>query len=127
MPLYDYLCAEGHEFERAVPLAEYRAPQHCDCGEPAQRIISAPRVLSDSIDPRLGADGKMHDSLSSYRHSLTPEGNPRGERFFELGDTQLPAFEKPKFDRKARRDAIKAGIADVKAGRVPPVVTGDFA
>lgn len=74
----------------------------------------------------MGADGKLHDSLASYRRSLTPEGNPKGERYLELGNEELPAFKPPEFNRRERREAIKAGIADVKAGRVPPVVTGDF-
>lgn len=126
MPLYDFLCDGGHRFERAVPLREFHVVQACDCGADACRVITAPRVLSDQIEPRMGADGRLHDSLASYRHSLTPEGNARGERFLELGDQELPAFKPPEFDRKERREAIKAGIADVKAGRVPPVVTGDL-
>lgn len=73
----------------------------------------------------MGADGKMHDSLMSYRHSLTPEGNPKGERYLELGDQEMPKFEAPEFDRKERRDAIKKGIQDVKEGRVPAIATGD--
>jgi hypothetical protein len=67
----------------------------------------------------------MHDSLSSYRRTLQPGGNPKGERYLELGDQELPPFKAPEFDRKTRREAIRAGIADVKAGRVPPL--GDTA
>lgn len=126
MPLYDWRCDEGHRFERFVLLRDFSQRQSCDCGADARRLISAPMVVSDSIEPRMGADGKLHDSLASYRHSLTPEGNARGERFLELGDQELPAFKPPEFDRKERREAIKAGIADVKAGRIPPVVTGDL-
>jgi putative FmdB family regulatory protein len=128
VPLYDFKCAEGHRFERFVALVDFASPQACGCGAPTQRLITAPMIArSDSIAPIMGADGKMHDSLSSYRATLKPEGNPRGERFHELGDTELPAFKAPEFDRKTRREAIKAGIADVKAGRIPPVVTGDIA
>lgn len=126
MPLYDFTCKEGHRFERAVPLCDFDASQACDCGADARRLISAPRVRSDVIEPRMGADGKLHDSLASYRHSLSPEGNPKGERYLELGDQELPAFKPPEFDRAQRREAIKAGIADAKAGRIPPVVTGDL-
>lgn len=126
MPLYDWRCGNDHRFERFVSLRDFSQRQSCDCGADARRMISAPMVLSDSIEPRIGADGKLHDSLASYRHSLTPEGNPKGERFLEAGGEELPAFKPPEPDRKQRRDAIKAGIADVKAGRVPPVVTGDF-
>ena len=60
MPLYDFRCAEGHEFERAVPLAEFAAPQSCGCGAPSRRLLSAPRVKSDTTAPQMGADGKLH-------------------------------------------------------------------
>lgn len=123
MPLYDYLCAAGHRFDRLVRLADFDFPQRCDCGEGAERQISAPRILSDNIEPCMGADGKMHDSLASYRRSLLPEGNPRGERYHELGNDQVK--ETPKtFDRKQRRDDIRAALEDVKNGRVPPIPPG---
>lgn len=127
MPLYVYRCAEGHRFERFVALADFASPQTCDCGAQAQRRIVAPMIARpDTIEPIRGADGRMHTSLASYRASCQPGGNPRGERFVELGNEELPAFKAPEFDRKSRREAIRAGIADVKAGRVPPVVTGDL-
>src|SRR5688500_4341372 len=121
MPLYDFLCGEGHGFERHVSLADFSDVQTCKCGAPASRLISAPRVRSDAIDPILGPDKRMHDSLASFRASCRPDGNPQGERYLELGDQELPKFKAPEFDRRERRDAIRAGIADVKAGRVPPV------
>ncbi len=120
MPLYDFRCLSGHRFERVVPLAQFEAVQNCACGDQASRLVSAPRVISDYIEPCLGADGKMHDSLASYRHSLTPEGNPRGERYIELGNESLKP-NPPKFDEKQRRDDIKAAIEDVKNNRVPPL------
>ncbi len=127
MPLYDFRCSEGHRFERFVALAEFASPQACECGAPSRRVLSAPALgRSDAIDPIRGPDGKMHTSLSTFRASCLPGGNPKGERYHELGDTEMPAFKAPEFDRKTRREAIKAGIADVKAGRVPPVVTGDL-
>jgi putative FmdB family regulatory protein len=126
MPLYDFKCGEGHRFERHVPLALFSEVQACDCGAPSQRLVSAPRVVSDVIEPIYGADGRLHDSLSGYRHSLTPEGNPKGERYFELGNESLPEYRPPKPDMAAIADAVKAGMADVKAGRTTPVVTGDL-
>lgn len=124
MPLYDFRCEVGHRFERFVSLARFGDHQDCKCGARASRLVSAPRVMSDSIEPTLGPDGKMHTSLASYRHSCTPEGNPRGETYQELGRDELPAFKAPEFDRGKRREAIRAGIQDVKEGRVAPVVTG---
>lgn len=126
MPLYDFKCGEGHGFERMVPLANFHEVQHCTCGAPAERRISRIRIgTNDSIDPIRGPDGKMHTSLASYRKSLAPDGNPQGERYFELGDQELP-HAPPEFDRKTRRDNIKEAIADVKNGRVPPAVTGEL-
>ncbi len=87
---------------------------------PARSNFPAPAIRRDSIDPVRGADGKMHDSLSSYRKTLEPSGNPRGERYIELGNEEL----KPKtydFDPKQRRDDIRAAMADVKNGNVPPL------
>jgi hypothetical protein len=126
MPLYDLRCDEGHRFERFIPLARFDDRQTCECGAGAERMLCAPRVVADTIEPTLGPDGKMHTSLASYRHSCTPEGNPRGERFAELGRDEMPAFKAPEFDRGKRREAIRAGIQDVKEGRLAPVVTGDL-
>lgn len=88
--------------------------------EPARSDFPAPMIRRDSIAPIRGADGKMHDSLSSYRKTLEPSGNPRGERFFELGNDELDV-KTYDFDPKQRRDDIRAALADVKNGNVPPL------
>lgn len=126
MPLYDFLCADGHRFERVVKLAHFDDPQHCECGAGAKRQLSAPRVHTDHIDPIMGMDGKMHDSLASYRRTLRADGNPQGENYIELGNESLKPVER-KFDRKQRRDDIKAAIHDVKEGRLPPVTVSPVA
>lgn len=120
MPLYDFRCDDGHRFERAVPLARFGDRQFCDCGAVAKRMICAPRVVADHIAPTRGPDGQMHNSLASYRAALGRAG------MAEIGNTELPAFKAPEFDRKTRREHIRAGIEDVKAGRMPEVVTGDL-
>lgn len=123
MPLYDFKCGLGHRFDRLVKLADFDVPQLCACGEGAVRQVSAARILSDTIEPSRGADGKMHDSLSGLRKSYLPGGNPQGERYLELGDQNItPATHT--FDRKQRRDDIRAAMEDVKNGRVPPIPPG---
>ncbi|UIJ43788.1 zinc ribbon domain-containing protein [Sphingomonas cannabina] len=119
MPLYDFACDSGHRFERAVPLARFDEVQACPCGSAAHRLVSAPRVISDYIEPIRGPDGKIHDSMRSYRRSLEPSGNPQGERYIEIGNEELKP-QTPKFDRQQRVDDIKAAIADVKAGKPIP-------
>lgn len=123
MPLYDFRCGEGHEFDRLVPLAQFDEPQHCDCGAMAQRLVSAPMVIGDYLPkPIMGADGRMHDSRSSYEHSLTPEGNPQGERYHVLGADEKPATFKPKQSTEAERvEVAKKALHDVKAGNIPPI------
>lgn len=126
MPLYDFTCGAGHDFERFVPLARFDDAQTCECGEGARRQLSAPMVMSDCIDPRMGADGRLHDSLASYRHSLTPEGNAKGERYFELGQGEELPSKTYDYDPKQRRDDIRAAMADVKNGNVAaPVILED--
>lgn len=44
MPLYEYRCSNGHEFERSLPVAEYKAPQTCECGARGERVISTPTI-----------------------------------------------------------------------------------
>lgn len=75
--------------------------------------LSCPYFRQDTIDPCMGMDGKMHDTLSGYRKTLLPSGNPKGERYVELGNDSLPDFKAPKFDRKKRREDIKRAISDI--------------
>lgn len=121
MPLYAYRCAEGHAFDRMLPLARYAEPQACDCGAAARKVLTAVRVISDAIEPQYGPDGKLHDSRSSLRAACMPSGNPKGERFHELGNDTLPAFEPPKIDEAALVDDIKHAFADAKAGKPAPI------
>lgn len=76
MPLYSFRCACGHETEEFRKLADFdrAGPPHC-C-QPMERIISAPRVMSD-IEPyqAMGTDiatGKrpMISSRSQHREYL---------------------------------------------------------
>lgn len=74
--------------------------------------LSMPYFRQDTIQPCMGMDGKMHDTLSSYRKTLLPSGNPKGERYVELGNESLPEFKAREFDRKKRREDIKRAISE---------------
>lgn len=58
MPVYEYVCAEGHTFERYLKLADYQQPQLCIlCGGVGTKLISAPFVNGDYPEyasPRTG-------------------------------------------------------------------------
>ncbi len=123
MPMYDFECAGGHRFERLVPLARFGDRQECECGEVAQRLVSAPLVVSDCMAPKWGVDGKLHDSRASFERAT----DAKGERFYPLQPGEgMARGEVQKHDEKRLRDDIRAGIEDVKNGRVaPPVVLED--
>lgn len=119
MPVYDFRCEGGHVFERMVPLSRFDDAQACDCGAGAKRMVSAPLVISDCIAPKVGIDGKMHDSRASWERAT----NEKGEKFYPLapGEGMNKGVEY-KSCPKQMRDDIRAGFMDVKYGRVPPPV-----
>ena len=75
-----------------------------------------PTIKMDRIPPTRGMDGRMHTSLSTYRHSLTPEGNPYGQRYYEIGNESTKPYKAPEFNKQNRRTDIKRAINDVKNG-----------
>lgn len=101
--------ADGRQVLRPVPSARSEAVSSFPC----------PRITSDRIEPTWGADGKQYDSLSAYRKTLLPSGNPKGERFIEYGNEAIPTYEATVFDEGKRRETIKQAIHDVETGNVP--------
>lgn len=104
-----YTLEDGRQVYRAVPSRE----------EKKMGAFPCPRIIRDEIEPTWGADGKQHTSMSSYRASLLPSGNPKGERFIEYGNEAIPTYEPPVFDEAKRVEAIKYAIHDVESGNVP--------
>lgn len=72
MPLYQFQCAEGHGFERFVPLAEFEQVQACDCGQPSQRVIGAPMLVSGQPECRYDSpiDGRPITTWAQRRDDL---------------------------------------------------------
>lgn len=104
-----YTLDNGRQVYRAVPQAIQSQRSTFPC----------PRMIRDEIEPTWGADGKQYTSLSAYRQTLLPSGNPKGERFIEYGNEPIPQYEAPKFDESQRVETIKRAIHDVETGNVP--------
>lgn len=58
MPIYSYVCHAGHAFERYLPLADYSAPQMCECGEASDKRITAPMIRVEKIEYTSPIDGR---------------------------------------------------------------------
>lgn len=68
------------------------------------------------------ADGKYYDDPAALRATYKASGNPQGVDYIEVGNEDITTFTPPKPDRRANREAIERAIADVDAGRAPPVL-----
>lgn len=107
-----YTLPNGRSVYRAVPKQSQGSGSSFPC----------PRIINDNIVPTWGADGKQYTSMSAYRKTLEPSGNPMGERFIEYGTEPVPQYEAPKFDEATRVEHIKQAIHDVETGNLPDSV-----
>lgn len=84
MPLYDYRCPKGHEFDFVAPMSESSQPRTCPCGEVASRIIKPVRVFGD-IEPYISpASGRL---ITSKRERVE-DFRRTGTREYELGEKE---------------------------------------
>lgn len=84
MPLYDFRCAEGHEFERFVKLEAFDDAQECSCGAPCQRLLSAPMFSVDSVGYSCPVTGDWVGSKREHSENLKKQGC----RVLEPGETE---------------------------------------
>lgn len=107
MPLYDFLCAEGHKFERMVPLAEFETVQLCHCKAPADRVISAPMFHVENIGYSCPVTGAWINSRKAHADNLDRQNC----RVLEPGET----------DAASRRRAADDAALDAKIERTVEV------
>jgi len=84
MPYYDFQCPEGHKFELFVKLENFEDPQHCTCGNVAQRIISRPMILVENVDYSCPITGESIRSKRQHEENLKLHGC----RVFETGEKE---------------------------------------
>lgn len=82
MPIYEFKCLRGHDFDRFLRLAEYDRPQACACGSPAMRQISAVRVFGDLPGYESPATGKWVEGRRQREEDLKRSGC----RPYDLGE-----------------------------------------
>jgi putative FmdB family regulatory protein len=81
LPVYEYRCNKGHEYERTEGFS---APsrQKCECGATAQRLISRPAVIFKgsgfySTDNRKSGGGR--DTSAPSVESVTNGSSPKSD------------------------------------------------
>ena len=67
MPIYTYVCANGHQFDRFLKLKDYREPQTCDCGAASEKKIM-PTMLNCDMKPWESYESPVSGRpITSYR------------------------------------------------------------
>lgn len=79
--------------------------------------LARPYFKQDTIDPIRGADGKIYETLSGYRKTLLPSGNPRGEHYIEIGNEPIPEYKPPVEDRKKKREELGKILHEFKSSQ----------
>jgi putative FmdB family regulatory protein len=127
MPTYAYKCpACSADFERVAPFAEARAPQPCECGQQADRVLSAVSFVlkgDDWAGKNIKIRGQMavknsvleRKQSEQKRHmaSMKLAPNVDGEQVDSWSDARKLATERGKsaasYDALVQRE--QAGVA----------------
>lgn len=106
---------DGRQVYRKVPEA-----RHLNRSD-----FATPMIIGDFAEPvQSMADGKWYSSKRALAASHRANGNPHGQDFVELGNEAMPWVEH-KSSEAELRDDVRHAVADVKAGRLPEVLTLD--
>lgn len=70
MPVYEYKCQCGLQFERVLKIAQCDEPQRCNCGKPAEFVFSAPVVRGDLPSYNCPITGKLIDGRKAHEKNM---------------------------------------------------------
>lgn len=84
MPLYSYKCQCGKAFDRFLKLADYQAPQTCECGAVAEKVLTAAAVRGDYEGYQCPVSGSWIEGRRAHEENLKRHGC----RVLEPGETQ---------------------------------------
>lgn len=104
---------DGRQVYRRVPVAR----------QSSRSDLPTPMIIGDFAEPvQSMADGKFYTSKRALAASHKASGNPHQQDFIELGNESMPWVEHKTSEAELRSD-IRAAAQDVKAGRLPEVLT----
>lgn len=122
MPMYDFLCENGHKFERLVKLKDFSVVQICSCQSPAKRLISAPRIQVESVGYNCPITGTWIGSKRQHEDNLSRHGC----RVLETGEREAAAQfrqrQEEEFDRKIE-DTVEREIEHMPSAKKEALAT----
>ena len=86
MPIYEYRCTNGHEFEVFQSMSEDPVASCVECGAPCERVLSAPAVhfkgsgFYTTDYARKGAKKAAADGGSSEKKSETDSAGEKSSK-----------------------------------------------
>lgn len=110
MPIYDYRCENGHEFDRFLSLKEYDVPQICECGKSASRLIK-PTMVNCDIQPWdryvSPATGKVITSYKERKADMEASGCVDYEPSLKAEGKKRLKQEEAKIDKEIEKTVEK--------------------
>lgn len=75
MPVYAYKCTScGSEFDKFLPLSQYKTPQFCECGKLAEKQVTAAAVVPDYAPYTCPVSGKLISGRREHEENLKRHG-----------------------------------------------------
>jgi len=121
MPLYTFVCREGHRDQIFAKIADRDSPRTCLCGGPLTRIIEAPSIRPDIPAYQSPVTGEWVNSRAQRREDLLRTGSMEWEPGLrqELAKRRAEKFEEAlKPFEKGVEDVARAMVA---SGDIPPI------
>ena len=75
MPCYQYVCPNGHEFEKYLKMDDYKVPQTCECGEIGKKVFSPAMIVNSFESYESPIDGSVISTPAKRREDLARSGS----------------------------------------------------
>ena len=114
MPLYEFVCSNGHKFDRFLKLADYDKVQTCECGVEAVKQLSAPMFSIDAtnfVPYHSPATGHWITSKTQRREDMKASGCVDYEPSLKAEQEKRHAAEDAELDKKVEEHVEREIIA----------------
>ncbi len=112
MPIYEYRCLNGHEFETFQSMSEDSISKCMECGAPSERVLSAPAIhykgsgFYTTDYARKGKKGSDSSSESSSANSSSSDSSSSGDS--SSGDSSSKGSDSSSKSESAKSSGSKS-------------------